>query len=130
MIVIDASLAFEIAVATTEGGALSDRIKLADSPLAAPEIIELEFLQTLRRYVWSKEIDAARASGALRIFADMEIQRFVHAPLRPRIWALRDNLTAYDAAYFALAEMLGAPLWTRDSKYMSVPGHAARIEVL
>ena len=97
--------------------------------LAAPEIIELELLQTLRRLRRMNLIDDATGGKALLNVDELAIERFSHAPLRARIWGLRGNLTAYDAAYFALAEMLDAPLWTRDSKYASVPGHRALIEI-
>jgi predicted nucleic acid-binding protein len=60
----------------------------------------------------------------------MPIDRYAHDPLLPRIWALRTNATAYDAAYIALAEALGATLLTTDSKMASVPGHDARVEVV
>jgi predicted nucleic acid-binding protein len=130
LIVIDASLALDIAVVTVDGGALSEQLSREGRALAAPEIIELEVLQALRRLVRQKRIAASRADAALGIFAAMEIERYSHVPLGPRIWELRDNLTSYDAAYFALAELLGATLWTRDRKYANVPGHRARIEFL
>lgn len=130
MIVIDASLAFEISIATKDGAALSARLTTEAGLLVAPDVIELEFLQTLRRFLRQGQIDRERAANAIGNFADMAIERFPHAPLRARIWELRDNLTAYDGAYFALAELLDTPLWTRDEKFRSVPGHAARVEIL
>ena len=57
----------------------------------------------------------------------MVLARYPHDLLLPRIWAMRDNLTAYNAAYLALAEMLGATLVTRDAALLSVPGHGARV---
>lgn len=107
--------------AAAEGLSMSDYLK---------RLIELEFLQTLRRYLRRGEIDRDRAADALRNFADMEIERCAHAPLRARVWDLRENLTAYDAAYIALAELLDAPLWTRDRQLSAVPGHSARVEAL
>jgi len=130
MIIIDASLAFEIAISTKDGDELSEKIIASRASLAAPEIIDLEVLQTLRRFLRQGQIDETRAENAIRNFDDLAIEKFSHTPLQMRIWSLRDNLTAYDAAYFALAELLDAPLWTRDEKFHSVPGHAARIEVL
>ncbi|MDZ7629069.1 MAG: type II toxin-antitoxin system VapC family toxin [Parvularculaceae bacterium] len=130
MIVIDASLAIEIVLATPDGDVLSGRIIDGAHALAAPEIIELEVLQTLRRLRRMGLIDDATADRALLNVGELAIERFSHLPLRSRIWALRDKLTAYDAAYFALAEILDTPLWTRDGKYSSVPGHSARIEIL
>ncbi len=130
MIVIDASLALEIAIATAEGIELRERLSAESHALAAPEIIELEILQALRRLVRLKKITVSRADTALEIVSAMEIERYSHVPLGSRIWELRDNLTSYDAAYFALAELLGVPLWTRDKKYSNVPGHLSRIEYL
>lgn len=94
MIVIDASLAFELSIATKQGESLGARLASESKPLIAPEVIELEFLQTLRRYLWRGKIDRDRAAHALRNFADMEIERCAHAPLRARVWDLRENLTA------------------------------------
>jgi predicted nucleic acid-binding protein len=130
LIVIDASLALEIAIAAPAGRAVNDRLEAENHAIAAPEIIELEVLQTLRRLCRQGLLDQSGAGMALRIFGAMEIERYSHAPLRRRIWELRDNLTAYDAAYVALAELLDAPLWTRDEKFRSVPGHGVRIEIL
>lgn len=130
MIVIDASLALDIAIATPDGMVLRDRLSRDGGALAAPDVIELEVLQTLRRQLRNDRFTQKRASEALAIFDALEIERFSHRPLRARIWALKDNLTAYDAAYFALAEWLDAPLWTRDEKFGGVPGHRAIVEIL
>jgi predicted nucleic acid-binding protein len=62
--------------------------------------------------------------------ADLRIQRYAHYPLMDRIWVLRANLSAYDAAYVALAEALDAPLLTRDKRLASAPGHNARITLV
>jgi len=130
LIVIDASLALDIAVISTAGAALRDRIIDDGRALAAPDLIELEVPQALRRLVRIGTIGSARAAEAIRIFGALRIERFPHAPIGPRVWALRENLTAYDAAYFALAELLDAPLWTRDAKFRSAPGHNARVVVM
>lgn len=130
MIVIDASLALELVLVTADAAEIEARLDAAGRNLAAPEVIDLEILQTLRRLVRMGRIGEARAAAALGVFESAPIERHSHRLLRARIWALRENLTAYDAAYFALAEMLDAPLWTRDEKFSSVPGHRAQIEVL
>lgn len=130
MIVIDASAVFDLAIASPVGNEISDRLAAQDATLVAPELVDLEILQTMRRYVRAGKFDTVRARLALQNFDDLSIMRFSHAPLQARIWSLRDNLTAYDAAYVALAELLEAPLWTRDEKYRSVPGHGIAIEVL
>ena len=130
MIVVDASLAIDIALATPDGRKLQKRLRAEGQPLCAPEVIDLEALQVLRRQVRLDKIDLEQANAAIGLFNDLPIERISHIPLRPRIWALRDNLTAYDAAYFALAELIDAPLWTRDAKFRDVPGARARIEIL
>jgi predicted nucleic acid-binding protein len=130
VIVIDASLALDLFLVTPEAGRLRAQIDAAGGDMAAPEVFDLEILQTIRRLNRVGEIDGARADAAIGVFRAAPVERFSHAPLAARIWALRENLTAYDAAYFALAEMLDASLWTRDRKYLSVPGHRVRVKVL
>lgn len=130
MIVIDASLALDMFLVSPDALSLRARVEAAGREMAAPEVFDLEILQAIRRLSRIGEIDGQRAEAALNICRNAPIERYSHAPLTARIWALRDNLTAYDAAYFALAEMLDAPLWTRDRKYESVPGHRARVKVL
>ncbi len=71
-----------------------------------------------------------RSREALQDFAEIALLRYPHDILLERIWQLRNNLTAYDAAYVALAEALEAPLLTCDRKLASAPGHRARVEVL
>ena len=97
--------------------------------LHAPHLLDLEVLQVLRRYAAAGEISAERAREALDDLAAFRLRRWAHEPLTLRIWDLRQNLTAYDAAYVALAEALGAPLLTRDRRLASAPGIRARVEV-
>jgi predicted nucleic acid-binding protein len=96
----------------------------------APHLLDLEVAQSLRRYERLGQIAPERAQGALEDLSEMLIERYPHDPLLPRIWALRSNATAYDAAYLALAEALDATLLTADNKMTSVPGHRARVEVV
>lgn len=129
MIVIDASLAVALMINVADASHLSDRLDAAAGVLVAPEILDLEVLQVMRRLVRNRDL-ASRASQAFQTLDDLRIERFSHAGLRDRIWALRHNLTAYDAAYFALAEALDVPLWTRDAKFADAPGIPARVVVL
>ena len=71
----------------------------------------------------------ARGEDALQMLADLPITRHAHTPFLERIWQLRENVTAYDAVYIALAEILPANLITRDSRLASVPGVAITVEV-
>lgn len=85
--------------------------------------------QVLRRYEAARALPAGRAEEALQDLADLDLTRYPHDVLLSRIRALRRNLTAYDAAYVALAEALAAPLLTMDARLSSTPGHEARIEI-
>ncbi|HHQ48371.1 MAG TPA: VapC toxin family PIN domain ribonuclease, partial [Acidobacteria bacterium] len=98
--------------------------------LHAPELLDVEVAQVVRRYCRRGQISIERAGTAIKLLADLDVARHGHAPLLPRIWALRDNLTAYDAAYVALAEALDAPLLTRDGQLARSSGHTARIELV
>lgn len=84
----------------------------------------------LRRYERAGELTPERAEAALDDFADLGIERYPHHLFLSRIWALRANVTAYDAAYLDLAEALDAPLVTRDRRLRDVPGHGAAVEIV
>lgn len=75
------------------------------------------------------KLSGGALAGALSDLGDLRATRYGHQPLRRRVWALRKNLTAYDAAYVALAEFLDAPLLTSDARLARSAGHRARIEL-
>lgn len=130
MIVVDASVALELALATPELASFKERILASDEGFAAPELLDLEVAQALRRMVRQKTADENRAAIALEQLRILPIERVSHAFVIEKVWALRANLTAYDAAYFALAEMLDAPLWTRDRKFLAATNRSPRIEIV
>ena len=130
MIVTDASVILEVLLQTPDAAAIEDRIFATRESLHAPHLIDLEVAQVLRRYVSRGEMYPDRARMALDLFAKFPITRYSHEPLLPRIWALRSNLTAYDAAYVALAEGLGATMLTRDERLARAPGNRATIEAI
>ncbi|MGH7101847.1 MAG: type II toxin-antitoxin system VapC family toxin [Acetobacteraceae bacterium] len=130
MIVVDASALLEALLRTPTAKAVEDRLFAPGQTLHAPHLLEVEIAQVLRRYVASGEIDAERGRLALADLQDLPLQRYRHDFLLPRIWALRDNLTAYDAAYVALAEALDSPLLTRDRRLAAAAGHRAPIELV
>jgi predicted nucleic acid-binding protein len=95
-----------------------------------PHLIDLEVAQVLRRYVQRGAVGADRAEQALGLFGGFPLERYPHHLFLSRIWELRHDLTAYDAAYVALAESLGAPLLTCDVRLRDASGHSARVEVI
>ena len=130
MIVLDASAVLDLLLRTPEGLLLEGRIFAPGETLHAPHLIDVEVARVLRRYTMLGDLSALRAGQALDDLADLPISRYPHYLLLPRIWELRDNVTAYDAAYIALAEALPAPLLTRDRSLASAPGHAAAVELV
>jgi predicted nucleic acid-binding protein len=129
VIVVDASALIEALLRTSAAAAVEARLFALGETLHAPHLLDVEVAQVIRRYAASGEIDAARGRQALDDLADFPLRRYPHDLLLPRIWGLRDNLTAYDAAYVALAEALDAPLLTRDRRLAAAAGHRARIEL-
>lgn len=130
MIVVDASVILEVLLGTPDGARVAGRLFTPGETLHAPHLLDLEVAQVLRRYALAGELDSARGLEALDDLADLPLTRYPHDLLLPRIWELRRNLTAYDAAYVALAEALAAPLVTRDAALVSVRVHHARVELL
>jgi predicted nucleic acid-binding protein len=129
VIVLDASAALDWLLQTSAGQRIEKRIYSAHESLHAPHLLDLEVAQVLRRLVREGAVSAHRAEQAIEDFLDLRMTRYPHFLLLPRIWQLRHNLSAYDAAYVVLAEKLGARLLTRDGRLASASGHAALIEL-
>ena len=129
MIVVDASIVVEVLLRSDAGAVLEERLFEGDDPLHAPHMLDVEVAHALRRCALHGDIDERHGRDSLGDLAAMSIERHGHQPLLERIWQLRHNLTAYDAAYLALAESLDAPLLTRDLALASVAGHHARVEL-
>ena len=130
MIVVDASAILEVLLSTPDSARVAERLFRAGETLHAPHLLDIEVAQVLRRYARAGELDSARGLEALEDLIDLPLTRYPHNLLLPRMWELRQNLTAYDAAYVALAEGLEAPLVTLDSALASVREHHARVELL
>lgn len=128
MIVVDSSLAIELFLPTPLGERIAERV--FDEERHVPHLIDVEFASALRRLTRFGGLDGNAAQRALDNFGDWRLVRHEHGNLLPRIWQLRDSVSAYDAAYVALAEMLEAPLLTCDAKLSRAHGHRARIELL
>ena len=127
MIVADASAILEWLVGGSRGQAVG-RI-LDGEDIHVPAHLDVEVAQVTRRLAADAVITPARGRAMLELLAEMPMRRVPVVPLLPRVWALRRNLTAYDAAYVALAEALPAPLLTFDRKIAAAPGHQAEVVV-
>jgi len=130
VIVLDASAAVEWLLQTELGVRVARRVFLPRETLHAPHLLDVEVTQALRRYVAAGAVTVSRAEEALQDLLDLRIRRYPHVLFLLRVWELRDNLTAYDALYVALAEALDATLVTCDAKIAPAPGHRARVEVI
>ena len=129
MIVLDASATVDWLLQTAAGQRVENRIYSRNETLHTPHLLDLEVAQVLRRLVRQGVISAHRADEALQDLFALRISRYAHFLLLPRIWQLRHNFSAYDAAYIVLAEELGAALITRDGRLASGSGHTAAIEL-
>lgn len=128
MIVVDASAILEVLLDSPAATRIAER--LGGETLHAPHLLDLEVAQVLRRYARSGQLDEGRGRQALEDLADFPLVRYPHDVFLPRIWELRNNVTAYDAVYLALAEALPATLVTRDAALASPAVHGARVEVM
>jgi predicted nucleic acid-binding protein len=129
MIVLDASAAIDWLLQTPAGLRIEQRIYARQDTLHTVHLLDVEFVQVLRRLVREGTLTPRRAVEAIEDMAALRIARYPPVLLLQRIWRLRQNLSAYDAAYVALAEELQAPLITRERRIAAAPGHAAAVEV-
>lgn len=130
MIVVDASALLEMLLHTPVGNGVRARLTANLDELHAPHLLYLEVANTLRRYAINRILPVERCADALSDLLDIRLIRHDHHLLLPRVWELRDNLSAYDAMYVALAEALDAPLLTHDGRAAAAPGHRAQIELV
>lgn len=112
MIVIDASALTDFLLGRREAVDTLERELEGreQEPLHAPELVEPETLNALRRLASAGQVSDERATQAVTDLGNARLIRYPHAPLRDRVWELRAELTAYDAAYLALAEALEDPV--------------------
>ena len=128
MIVVDCAAVVD--ALTAVDGSEDVRAALADDDLHAPTLLDFEVVSALRGLTLRNNITPARARDALTDFDALSIQRWSSAgPLRLRAYSLRDNLSAYDAAYVVLAEALQCPVLTRDRRLARSSGHDVEILV-
>lgn len=128
--VLDASGAVEFLLNTAAGRRLGARLVKAAEIVHAPHLIDVEIAHVLRRYVLDGAVDEPRAVRALDHWRKLSVERYPHEPFLDRIWRLRNNVTAYDAVYVALAEALGETLVTGDRRLAGCPGLNVRVELI
>jgi predicted nucleic acid-binding protein len=129
MIVVDASAMTELLLQTELGERVERRL-LKDEDLHAPHLLDVEVLSALRRLVRAGDVSVERAQDAIEDLQLLLLARHGHDDLLPRAWALRENVTAYDGVYVALAEALDATLVTCDRPLGAAKRGTARIEVI
>jgi predicted nucleic acid-binding protein len=130
VIVLDASALVELLLHTPTGRAIAARIADPALGLHVPHLADIEVVQAFRRYAKDRELDAPTVEAALEDLLALDLHRHAHEPLLGRVWELRQNLSAYDAVYVALAEVLDAVLLTCDARLARAPGMARRVELM
>jgi predicted nucleic acid-binding protein len=128
VLIVDTSAVLAALAGADPAPGLVERLT-GDGDLHAPHLIDVELLNALRRLSLNGDLSDDRAADVRTDFAELALVRYPHEELGDRIWELRQNLTAYDAAFVSLAETLGAPLVTCDGRLATAPGHVARIEL-
>ncbi|MBI2169608.1 MAG: type II toxin-antitoxin system VapC family toxin [Actinobacteria bacterium] len=128
MLVIDTSAVIEALARLPVNPDLSDRL-VSDGDLRAPHLIDVEVQHALAKLVRNGSLRDDQADQVRRSYDLLAITRYPHTGLAGRMWELRRNLTAHDAAFVALAEALEAPLVTCDRRIARAPGHTARVEI-
>lgn len=126
MMVLDASAALDILTRSVRASAIEARI--SSERIQVPHLIDIEIAHVLRKHVSVGAMTSTHAETSLGLWLAADIDRHPHDTLLPRIWQLRPALTAYDAAYVALAEVLAVPLLTCDGRLARSHGHSAHIE--
>lgn len=130
MIVLDGSALVELLLNTAAGATVANRIADPAMSVHVPHLADVEVAQVLRRYASRGELDADEAAEALDGLQALDLQRHAHEPLLERVWSLRQNLSAYDAVYVALAEVLDTVVLTCDGRLARAPGLRHRIQLV
>lgn len=129
MIVADASVLAPV-VADHGVDGTNFRRRLRGETVAVPDLARIEVISVLRRQLYSGTLDSSQALQAVDDLLELPLVVYPTGRLLRRAWALRDNITTYDACYAALAELLGCPLLTADARLSRAPGLNCTIEVV
>ena len=126
--VLDASVA--VAALTEPDGPAAELLSGDDAVFQVPSIFDAEVLSALRGLVRGGKFDRAAAADLIADLIILPAERWHMSPLLPRMWELRDNLTPYDAAYVALAEVTGTVLLTGDERITTAPAVRCTIQII
>lgn len=126
MIVVDCSAVVDYLLERRHGPWVEERLR-DDGDVHGPHLLDVEVVNVLRNLELRGFLPTADALRALDDYVEFDVARYSHLPLLGRIWALRAHVTAYDAAYIALSELLDAPLVTTDARLARTHGHRAQI---
>lgn len=129
MLVLDASAAIAVLLNLHPATSIRSRVSLPGESLHVPHLFDVEVLHVLRRHSLAGTLTPRRERVALSRLQSTRLSRYAHTAVLERIWELKENLSAYDAAYVALAEALDAPLVTTDARLSRTPGVRAEVEV-
>ena len=126
--VLDASVA--VTALTEPGSTAAQLLSADDAVFQAPSIFDAEVLSALRGLVRGRKFDEIAATDLIADLMVLPVDRWHMSPLLPRMWEQRDNLTPYDAAYVALAELTAAVLVTGDERIAAAPGTRCQIQII
>lgn len=130
MIVLDASAGVELLRWSSAGQRVAETLADERQTVHVPHLFAIEVTQVLRRLTLQGSVDAVRAEEAIADLGDLDLVRHEHEILLGRVWSLRHVLTAYDAVYVALAEVLGAPLFTLDGRMAATAQGLVEVELI
>jgi predicted nucleic acid-binding protein len=130
LIVLDASALVEVILRRPDAIGIQAVLFARGETLHAPHFLDLEVTNVLRRVAARGEIGQDRALAGLEDLADMQLTKYPHVKLLKPIWALRHNFSVYDAAYVALAGVLGARLLTLDRRLAAAVREHTRVELV
>jgi predicted nucleic acid-binding protein len=128
--VVDASVVIDLLLGVRRGSVRLHDALLERRVVLAPDLLDVEAAQVLRRYVRARELSGQQATEFVTDLVALPIQRVPMRLLVGRAFALRDNVTAYDGVYLALAEACAVPLWTADRRLAGIPGCDVTVEFL
>jgi predicted nucleic acid-binding protein len=130
LIVIDASVLANVVADDGADGQTARDVVGGVGGLSAPDLVDVETVAVLRKRWLAGTLSATRFATAIDDLMDLEVERYPGLPLLGRVYELRDNVSAYDAVYVALAEGLACTLLTADARLVNAPGPRCDVRLL